>query len=425
MSAAMTLTPAQMREDLAFLRDELAPLDRSFSPGQRRQFNAIVADAIAAADKLSPAEFELEIMRAVAVARNGHTSVRSLLRFLPPLPLRAWWFADGLHVVSVRPDLAHLLGARIEVFGKLTAERGLASIEPFIAGTEPRVRYLSAFYLMSPPVLQRIGAGDPTITFRLPGGDTEKRALDVASEFDPAFTERPYFGYSALIPGAAALPARWPHVLDDTERPLAYGQPTDFFATWIGPREKILYVRSNDIRGSDAEPLDRKLHQLLDTEVVPRRPKHAIVDVRLNQGGNFFNTILFTQALPRLLPSDGKIFVLVGRATFSAALVTAAMLKANGGDRTLLIGETMGDADRFWAEGGEKTLPHSQIRVRFSDGFHDWEAGSIDLDSCYWPAVAFGVRDISLAPAVRIEPRFADYAAGRDPVLEAALAMAR
>lgn len=419
-----------MREDLGFLRDEWLPLDRSFSNDQRVAFNAIIAGAMNGADALSPAGFELEIMRAAAAARNGHTSVRSLLRLLPPLPLRAWWFADGLYVVSAHPDFADLLGARIETLGAFTAERALAAIAPFIAGTDQRVRYLSAFYLMSPPVLHRIGTSDSAdtaaIKFRLRGNRIEQRALGAAPVFDPAFTERPYFGYSALIPGDAVLPDRWPHALDGaTERPVAYGKPADLFSNWIGEGKRILYVRSNDIRGGEESPLDRKLQRLLADEVVPSRPKHAVVDLRLNQGGNFFNTILFTQALPRLLPPDGRVFVLVGRATFSAALVTAAMLKANGGDRAMLIGEPMGDADRFWAEGGRVTLPNSKIEVQYANGFHDWGEGCTDLDKCYWPAVAFGVHNISLQPEVSIEPSFADYAAGRDPVLEAALAMAR
>ena len=178
------------------------------------------------------------------------------------------------------------------------------------------------------------------------------------------------------------------------------------------------------MQSSDQKPLDQKLvFELVQNEVVSRRPKYAIVDLRLNQGGNLFITVLFTQALPRLLPPDGRVFVLVGRATFSAALVTAAMLKANGGNRTVLIGETMGDADRFWAEGGNMTLPHSKIEVRYCDGFHDWAAGCTDLDTCYWAAVAFGVRYISLVPEVHVEPTFAEYATGQDPVLAAALAL--
>jgi len=194
---------------------------------------------------------------------------------------------------------------------------------------------------------------------------------------------------------------------------------------WIKDGTKILYVRSNQVQSSDQKPLDQKLvFELVQNEVVSRRPKYAIVDLRPNQGGNFFNTVLFTQALPRLLPPDGRVFVLVGRATFSAALVTAAMLKANGGNRTVLIGETMGDADRFWAEGGNMTLPNSKIEVRYSNGLHDWASGCTDLDTCYWAAVAFGVRHISLAPEVYVEPTFADYAVGHDPALAAALALA-
>jgi hypothetical protein len=230
----MTLTPANMREDLAFLRDEWAPLDRSFTHGQRRRFDEIVAAAIDASDALSPAGFELEIMRAVAVARNGHSSVRSLLRFLPPLPLRAWWFADGLYVVSAHRDFARLLGARIETFGAFTAEQALAAVAPFIAGTEQRIRYLSAFYLASPAVLHRIDATEvadsASITFRMPDRRACELRLPYAASFDPAFAEPdgPYFGYSALIPGDTALPDRWPHVLDTiTDRPLIYRKAAD------------------------------------------------------------------------------------------------------------------------------------------------------------------------------------------------------
>ena len=428
----MTLTPEQMREDLRFLRDTWAPLDRSFTTETREQFESLIADAMAAADTMSPADLELEVMRAVTVARNGHSSVRSL-RFLRLLPVRSWWFADGLYVVSAHREFECLLGARIDNFGILPAEHALTAVAPYIAGTEQRVRYLSAFYLMSPDVLHRIGASDQpdavTVTFRLRDRTAQPMRLGPAPSFDPGIkmSGEGYFGFAALIPSEGTLTGRWLHVLDPLkERPLAYRHPTDMSFAWINDGTKILYVRSNQVRSRDQRPLDQKLvFECLQNEVVPRRPKYVIVDLRLNQGGNFLYTILFTQALPRMLPPDGRIFVLVGRGTFSAALVTAAMLKANGGDRTVLIGETMGDANRFWAEGGNIALPHSEIEVRYSDGFHDWAAGCSDLDTCYWAAVAFGVRHISLAPEVYVEPTFADYAAGRDPVLAAALALAR
>ena len=92
--------------------------------------------------------------------------------------------------------------------------------------------------------------------------------------------------------------------------------------------------------------------------------KHMIVDLRFNPGGDLFNTILFSRALPRLVPRDGRVFVLVGRATSSVAISTAAMLKGSGGDKVTLIGEDMGDDSRFWVEA--------------------------NLSSCRTPALRFG-----------------------------------
>jgi hypothetical protein len=285
---------------------------------------------------------------------------------------------------------------------------------------------------MSPEVLHRIGATETAETapllLRLRDGSMVERTLNRVDAFDPSFKQpdRPYFAFSVLIPGDAALPGRWPHVLDAVaDPPLTYRKAVDASAAWVGEGEKVLYVRSNQVLSSDQNRLDEKLvYGVLQKEVVARRPRCVIVDLRLNQGGNFFNTILFAQALPRLLPPDGRIFVLVSRATFSAALTTTAFLRASGGDRTTLIGETMGDADRFWSEGGRMKLPNSKIEVQYANGFHDWGACCTDLDTCYWPAVAFGVHNISLAPDVNVEPAFADYASGHDPVFATALAMA-
>src|SRR5260221_14503676 len=71
------------------------------------------------------------------------------------------------------------------------------------------------------------------------------------------------------------------------------------------------------------------------------KPRRVVLDLRFNSGGDFTKSVQFCEALPRVLPK-AKIFVLVGPGTFSAALVSAALLKANGGDRDELVCQTMG-----------------------------------------------------------------------------------
>lgn len=61
--------------------------------------------------------------------------------------------------------------------------------------------------------------------------------------------------------------------------------------------------------------------------------------------------------------------------TFSAAISTAARLKYFGGTQTILIGEPMGDRLQFWGEGGRTVLPNSQITIRYTTAYHDWEHG--------------------------------------------------
>ncbi|MDQ0471652.1 peptidase S41 [Labrys wisconsinensis] len=423
------LTPAEIREDLAFLRAQWAPLDRSFDEAQRRRFDEAVAQAMAAADGMSTADLALEVMRAVAIPRNGHT-VAMVGRLLGDLPVRAWWFADGLFIVRAHPQASHVLGARIEKLGTLTPEEALARLTPFVSGTDQRVLCLSAAYLTSPAVLRRIGAvaaaEEVSLAVRLRSGGSDLVRLGAPDAPDPGDGHDPVVSaWSVLMPDGRDMPGRWLHALDDlADRPPAYARPVDLSTRWIGRGNDVLYIRSNYIRSREKEPLDQRLlFGVIEGQVVPRRPRSVVVDLRFNNGGNFFDTLLFAQALPKLMPEGGRVFVLIGRGTFSAALVTAAMLKGAEPGKVRFVGEPMGDGGRFWAEIGTRTLPHSGITVVYSTRLEDYERGCAGLDSCYWPTAALGPRGISLAPDLRVETTFADYAAGRDAVLAAALAM--
>ncbi len=425
------LTPAQMREDLAFLKEEWAPQDRSFSDSQRTEFNRSVEETAAGAEYLTPEAFALEVMRAVAIARNGHTNANVGTLLGPDLPVRVWSFSDGLYIVKTHPDFERLLGARVDGIGSLATQEALDRVRAYLPGTDQRIRFLSPGYLVTPAILEQIGAIDDTdrvpLTVQLADGRTETVELAPVKDEDPGDERKASLnrGYSVLIPDDAGLPGRWRHLLDgQQELPPIYGKRSDVQARFLDDSKKVLYIRNDTARSIDETPLQDKLAGVVFENILPAQPKHIIVDLRLNNGGDFFNTILFSRAIPRLVPRDGHVFVLVGRATFSAGITTAAMLKGEGGDKVTLIGETMGDGGQFWSEGKYVELPNSKIAVRYSPQFHDYETGCFDIDDCYWATVAFGPRGISIAPETTVDLSFKDYAEGRDPVLEMALELA-
>ncbi|WLR95346.1 peptidase S41 [Shinella zoogloeoides] len=425
------LTPKQMREDLAVLRSKWAPLDKSLTVDHRRAFETHVAKIESGVETLTPKAFAMEVMRAVAIAGNGHTSANIGPYLGRDLPIRAWWFADGLYVVKAHPDFARLIGARIDRLGSLSASQAQARLEPYLAGTDQRTRFLGPGYLVTPRILEHIGAVDGTasipLTLLLRNGTTETLHL-ATSEDDPCDERKTGLnrGYSVLIPDPSDTAGRWPHVLDGApDISKGYLKRSDVAAAFLDDTKTILYIRNDTVDNVGDTLLVEKFGSIIQNMILPSRPKHVLVDLRLNNGGDFFNSILFTQALPRLLPRDGRIFVLVSRATFSAGIVTAAMLKGNGRERVTFIGEPMGDGGQFWAEGGKITLPHSKVVVRYSTEFEDYETGCTDFRLCYWATVAFGPRGISISPDIMIDLTFAEYAEGRDPVLEKAVELAK
>ena len=107
--------------------------------------------------------------------------------------------------------------------------------------------------------------------------------------------------------------------------------------------------------------------------------------------------------------------MLVDKFTFSAAIVFAAILKHRLGRRLILIGEDMGDALTFFAEGGLFELPTSGAVVRYSTAFHDWETGTSDETT---PAEI--ARHIVPAGALEV-----DWTWSRDPTTEDAQAFYR
>jgi hypothetical protein len=76
--------------------------------------------------------------------------------------------------------------------------------------------------------------------------------------------------------------------------------------------------------------------------------------------------------------ANKQVVMLVDKFTFSAAIVFVAILKHRLGNRLKLIGEEMGDALTFFAEGGLLELSTSGAVVRYSSAFHDWKNGTTD-----------------------------------------------
>jgi hypothetical protein len=100
----------------------------------------------------------------------------------------------------------------------------------------------------------------------------------------------------------------------------------------------------------------------------------------------------------------GRLFVVVGRATFSAAMVNAIDFRKQ--TNAILVGEPIGERPNSYSENDEMTLPNSKLVVSYSTRYYKF----VDEDV---PAVM---------PDVRIDATWADFRLGRDAVIDWILA---
>ena len=131
-----------------------------------------------------------------------------------------------------------------------------------------------------------------------------------------------------------------------------------------------------------------------------------VIDIRCNNGGD--NTLLrpFVVSLIRSrFNQSGHLYVVIGRLTFSAAVNFATQIERYTEVR--FVGEPTEAPPNHYGETQRLVLPHSGITVLYSLLF--WQDAG-PRDTRPW-----------IAPAIVVSPTFADYRAGRDPVLDATL----
>ncbi|WP_068307780.1 hypothetical protein [Kordiimonas lacus] len=421
---AETVAEARL-DDLDFLR-KLPTIDRSFTPETLALFERDVSALEARAASLTDAEFALGVARAVAQADNGHTNIgqRDLITKNNRLPFRFYWFDGHLHVVRAAPGHEALLGAEVLAFGDTPVGAAHRTANSYFGGQDNWRSYMSTAILESPALLHAAGitgAADSTsLTLRLEGGTSLTESFDALPAM-PEVSFRGLFPWMVLtarpLPGDdgtwSTLAARW------TEPPTYLANPDTPYFFEERQNGATLYVNVSFMLDAGGLSIGT-FWQNLESHIAGRRYDTIILDLRNNPGGDFNTSVASVARLPDHLTDGGTFYIATNGATFSAAIVNTSVAKFHGGDKAHIIGTRVGDRDQFWAEGGFPfDLPHSDYRVSFATGYHDWVNGCMDRHPlCYDGNEGVENPIASLDPDIRVPLTFADYAAGTDPVLK-------
>ena len=403
----------------------LLGMDRSFSPAARAEANRQIAELKSERTPLDRDRFYVALLRITALADNGHTGLYYGKRGTQNCaPLRVVLFADGVYVLRAKSAYAELLGARVDsIEGRPTGDV-IASLEQLHGGSEGWRRTQAANYVQSPDVLYGDAIGsrpDQTQwTFRLPNGSEVTRTLpgEICGENEPHADMTRWLSPQKM----KGESSEWRALLsEDADLPLSLRDFNSVFRRAWMDNGCTLFIQLKANADADKQHIGDFLGATTD-EMRAHPPCNIILDMRFNSGGDYTKTVRFASHLPDFVPSSGRIYLLTGPETFSAAITTIGFVKQAAGSRAIILGEPVGDRLTFYGEGNAGCLPHEGLCLHYATGMHDYAHRCEGWGKCFWLNWIFPVQVKSLDPDETIRMTFADYAARRDPVFERALA---
>jgi hypothetical protein len=391
----------QWREDLAFMVAEMRQRHPNLHHTLgRERFAAAIADLHERIPCLDRNEIIVGFMRLGAMIGDGHTRVepRKDPKFaFPALPLKLYLFDDGLFIRAALPAYASLVGAEITAFDAVPTAQAIHRVGEISSRDNAMGPKLFAPLLLNmPDVLHALKLAPSReaalLTVRKDGH--EWTVSIPAAQIDPLWP--PDTDISLVTPEG------WIDARGTAQPPLWLQSPLDYHRLVELPDRHAVYVQLNMVANEADQTLDT-FGEAIAARVATTNPRSLVLDLRLNQGGNGDLRHAFVRALIRAEDEDTRLFVLTWRGTFSASQFILDDLDRLS--RAIFIGEPASSKPSHYGDAYRMPLPNSGITVRTSVKW--WQ---VEQNFEPWTYVD------EWTPL-----RFADYVAGRDPALEAAL----
>jgi hypothetical protein len=304
------------------------------------------------------------------------------------LPLRLWLFGDDVVIVDALPPFRDLIQSRITAIDENPIADVRAALDPLIPrDNDQTVRLLTPRFLLIPEVLRGLAlAGEGPVRLRLEGpGDAVPKTVEVAPI--------PMADYNAWAgPYGLHLP-----LPPDHSDVLALSRIDDALWSTLLPDGATLYIQYNrvDPISSSFEVVRKALHS---PDV-----QRVVLDIRNNTGGEVgaVETMLGLFTDPTI-NQPGKLFVITGRNTFSAASMLAARLDSQ--TDAIFIGEPMSGCPTSYGDPAELALPNTGLSLLVADMLE----------------VASDPNDTRMTIPLDAEAELSqdDWAAGEDPAID-------
>ena len=353
---------------------------------------------------LTDVQITIELMKMIRYLGDGHSNIFlpvSKPEFRQTLPLQFYLFEEGLYIISADPKYKDLLGCQVSQFGNKNTNDVIKALEPLNGKDNGMTILVRLPYLMRYPILLKTlgvisNANKVELSIKDLKGEAKKVYVIPDTSQPDIWNIQPH-------------PRGWvsfPETLKDSI-PLYLKNNDKVFWFDYSPSANTVYAQVNRIWNTKEESLAgfaRKLSMLINENDIEK----LVIDLRGNNGGNTFSGWDFVNELlhNNKINKKGRLFVIIGRRTFSAAQNMATYFERL--TNAIFVGEPTGSRPNFVGDEAPVKLPYSQIELNVSGVL--WQS-SWGVDKRIW-----------ISPLLFVPPTFEAFKANRDKAMEAIMA---
>ncbi|MEE9325247.1 MAG: hypothetical protein V3U90_06840 [Dehalococcoidia bacterium] len=388
------------RADLKYLAEEMPKRHSNiYFCTSKEDFERAVSRLDSQIPYLTDNQIIVELMKIVAMTsaqgRDGHTRLSPLQEAtgFRIYPLRLYLFSDGLFVTDALEKYQDSVGARVVGVGNTDVDEAYEALDPLISRDNAMtVKGNIAVYFLIPEVLHALGIIDSVDDgeFLFEDVNGERFAMNLA----PIQVED-YLSWVGHIPLTGSEPLYLSNIQEN------------FWLKFLED-SNTLYIQYNAVASStqSIESILGFTHRI-DEFVNANEVDRVVVDLRHNHGGDRRNYLPLLHVLSEneVINQRGKLFIIIGRGTFSAAVNFTTDMERN--TNTLFVGEPTGGAPNQSGVLKFLILPNSNLVV--------------NIGSWYWQESGANDDRLWIAPDIPVELSSEDYFANRDPVMKAIL----
>lgn len=377
------------KQDLDQLREELPKkhLNLYFGQSEENFFWAI--------DKLKEEldEGDLDhfvvisrIAMIVAAFKDAHTTV-----YIPGkwfLPFDFYWFDEGIYIIGGLDSYSSLIGCRVTHINDFEIEEVISRLKTVISyENESFLKSQLPKYIQVAEVLYGLdiikGLKELSIVVEYGNGIASKIQIKTYTDQELSVD---YIKIDDML---------------NDDIPLFRRGDENYWSQHL-EEANTFYINYNCCKNMKSIGATAFFNGVIENINMSKVDK-VVIDLRNNFGGNSRLLEPFIQDLKNWLLEDDRrrVFTIIGRDTFSSALLNAYSLKNDVG--AILVGEASGGKPNCYGEVLYLELLNSKLRIRYSTKYYD----IIEDDS-----------QESLFPNMKFNVKFDDFIRCKDPVME-------